>query len=103
MASTNPNRPLTYFDIQIAGKDAGRIVFSIYTDLVPKTAENFRMSSTLSLKASHVPSRKKYRCSMYWGKGSGTIGQTVVLPRFGIPQSHKRVSTRSPLISHQRV
>ena len=46
MAAANPDRPLTYFDIKIAGKDAGRIVFSIYTDLVPKTAENFRMSSS---------------------------------------------------------
>lgn len=46
MAAVNPDRPLTYFDIQIAGKDAGRIVFSVYSDLVPKTAENFRKSST---------------------------------------------------------
>jgi peptidyl-prolyl isomerase D len=45
MASPNPDRPLTYFDITIAAKPIGRIVFSLYTDLVPKTAENFRLCS----------------------------------------------------------
>jgi len=43
MASPNSDRPITYFDISIAGKAAGRIVFSLYSDLVPKTAENFRL------------------------------------------------------------
>ena len=36
------NRPITYFDITIGDKPIGRIVFSLYNDLVPKTAENFR-------------------------------------------------------------
>ena len=35
-------RPITYFDISIGGKPIGRVVFSLYADLVPKTAENFR-------------------------------------------------------------
>ena len=35
-------RPITYFDITIGGKPAGRVVFKLYNDLVPKTAENFR-------------------------------------------------------------
>jgi peptidyl-prolyl isomerase D len=35
-------RPLTFFDISIADKPVGRIVFSLFNDLVPKTAENFR-------------------------------------------------------------
>jgi cyclophilin family peptidyl-prolyl cis-trans isomerase len=39
---TSPERPITYFDITISGKPLGRIVFSLYSDLVPKTAENFR-------------------------------------------------------------
>jgi peptidyl-prolyl isomerase D len=41
---STPERPLTYFDITIDSKPVGRIVFSLFSDLVPKTAENFRMS-----------------------------------------------------------
>lgn len=43
MAETsNSDRPITYFDINYGDKPIGRIVFSLYSDLVPKTAENFR-------------------------------------------------------------
>jgi len=35
-------RPLVFFDISVADRPVGRIVFSLYNDLVPKTAENFR-------------------------------------------------------------
>lgn len=34
-------RPKTFFDISIGGEPAGRIVFELYSDVVPKTAENF--------------------------------------------------------------
>ncbi|TFK75550.1 hypothetical protein BDN72DRAFT_810375 [Pluteus cervinus] len=39
-------RPITFFDISVGGRPIGRIVFSLYTDLVPKTAENFRALCT---------------------------------------------------------
>lgn len=41
MASES-DRPITYFDISIGDQPVGRVIFSLYTDLVPKTAENFR-------------------------------------------------------------
>lgn len=39
-------RPITFFDITIGDKPIGRVVFSLYSDLVPKTAENFRALCT---------------------------------------------------------
>ncbi|CAJ0749799.1 12900_t:CDS:10, partial [Entrophospora sp. SA101] len=36
----------TYFDIEIDGQREGRIVFELFDDIVPKTAENFRALCT---------------------------------------------------------
>ena len=33
--------PKCFFDVTIGGKPAGRIVFELRTDVVPRTAENF--------------------------------------------------------------
>ncbi|KAF9179736.1 Peptidyl-prolyl cis-trans isomerase D [Haplosporangium sp. Z 767] len=40
-----PN-PRTYFDITIGEEPVGRIVFELFADVVPKTAENFRALCT---------------------------------------------------------
>merc|ERR550514_1699500 len=39
-------RPKVFFDIAIGGSPAGKITFELYTDVVPKTAENFRALCT---------------------------------------------------------
>merc|ERR1712173_11367 len=38
--------PSVYFDITLAGEQAGRIVMELRADVVPKTAENFRALCT---------------------------------------------------------
>ena len=39
-------RPRVYFQVRIGDADAGRIVFELFSDAVPKTAENFRALCT---------------------------------------------------------
>lgn len=41
-ARVKPMREDVFFDISIDGKPAGRIVFKLFDDVVPKTALNFR-------------------------------------------------------------
>ncbi len=38
--------PSVFFDVSIGGQTAGRIVFELFEDVVPKTAENFRVLCT---------------------------------------------------------
>ncbi|XP_046342510.1 peptidyl-prolyl cis-trans isomerase-like [Haliotis rufescens] len=40
-------RPRVFFDMTVDGQSAGRIVFELYSDVVPKTAENFRALCTM--------------------------------------------------------
>lgn len=45
-AENTPARSRCFFDINLGGLPAGRVVFELYNDIVPKTAENFRALCT---------------------------------------------------------
>jgi cyclophilin family peptidyl-prolyl cis-trans isomerase len=40
------DNPRVFFDIEIGGEHAGRIVVELYKDVCPRTAENFRALCT---------------------------------------------------------
>jgi peptidyl-prolyl isomerase H (cyclophilin H) len=47
MAShTNPENPITFFDVTLGGEPLGRIKMELFADIVPRTAENFRQYCT---------------------------------------------------------
>lgn len=43
---TKRTRSHVFFDIKIGNKNAGRVTFELFNDVVPKTAENFRALCT---------------------------------------------------------
>ncbi|EGO01157.1 hypothetical protein SERLA73DRAFT_179252 [Serpula lacrymans var. lacrymans S7.3] len=88
-------RTITYFDITIGEKPAGRIIFSLYNDLVPKTAENFRALCTgekgegaSGKKLSYEGSRfhriiKDFMCQGGdFTAGNGTGGESIYGEKF---------------------
>uniref|UniRef100_A0A8C5GVM3 Peptidyl-prolyl cis-trans isomerase n=1 Tax=Gouania willdenowi TaxID=441366 RepID=A0A8C5GVM3_GOUWI len=46
---SNPNNPIVFFDVTIGGQDVGRMKIELFADVVPKTAENFRITSAMLL------------------------------------------------------
>ncbi|KAJ2930769.1 hypothetical protein H1R20_g1631, partial [Candolleomyces eurysporus] len=45
-ASPSDQRPIVFMDIQIGETPAGRLKFELFSDIAPKTAENFRQLCT---------------------------------------------------------
>ena len=44
--SAGSDLPKVFFDVEIGGQEAGRVVFELRSDVAPKTAENFRQLCT---------------------------------------------------------
>merc|ERR1719440_1870580 len=87
--------PKVFFDVSIGGRRAGRLLFELYADSVPKTAENFRclctgeMGRGRSGKALHYLGSKFHRIIpqfMCQGgdftAGNGTGGESIYGTKF---------------------
>lgn len=49
------NNPVVFFDISIGDQPVGRIVLELFSDVCPKTAENFRQLCTGEFRLNGVP------------------------------------------------
>ena len=93
--ATNPANPKVFFDISIGGSPAGRIVFELFKDAVPLTAENFRALCTgekgtgASGKPLHFKGSGFHRIIQQFmcqggdfTNGNGTGGESIYGARF---------------------
>ena len=59
------DNPRVYFDIEIRGEPAGRIVMSLFADVVPRTVENFRALCTGEKGVSANGNRLHFQGSIF--------------------------------------
>jgi len=52
---TDSKRPIVFMDITVGGTEIGRIKMELFSDIVPKTAENFRQFCTGEYKKDGIP------------------------------------------------
>ena len=89
------SNPRVYFDINIGGAPAGRIVFELFADVTPRTAENFRALCTgekgvgQSGKALHFKGSGFHRIIQQFmcqggdfTRGNGTGGESIYGEKF---------------------
>ena len=94
------SRPIVFFDVTIGGKDAGRIKMELFSDICPKTAENFRALCTGEKGVGKAGKPLHYKgCAFHrvitefmaqggdFTRGNGTGGESIYGEKFADEKS----------------
>lgn len=94
MASTE-ERPIVFFDISIGDVPVGRLKMELYSDIVPKTAENFRYAwpileiYTIANSTRIGNSAQENTSEHQWIISPNPYTDILLSRRNGVPQGYK--------------
>mmetsp|Transcript_21643 Transcript_21643/g.49234 ORF Transcript_21643/g.49234 Transcript_21643/m.49234 type:complete len:243 (-) Transcript_21643:252-980(-) len=107
--ASSPSNPRVFFDIEIGGKAAGRVVIELFATVVPKTAENFRCLCTGEKGMGKRGKKLHYKGSTFhrvipgfmcqggdFTAGDGTGGESIYGSRFNDEWSNGWISHSVP-------
>eukprot|EP01104_Vermistella_antarctica_P019106 TRINITY_DN7332_c0_g1_i1.p2 TRINITY_DN7332_c0_g1~~TRINITY_DN7332_c0_g1_i1.p2 ORF type:complete len:172 (-),score=50.92 TRINITY_DN7332_c0_g1_i1:172-687(-) len=104
-------RPRVFFDLEIGGRAAGRVEFELYSDVTPRTAENFRALCTGEKGTGRSGKPLHYKGSSFhrvisnfmcqggdFTRGNGTGGESIYGEKFA-DENFKLKHTKPGLLS----
>ena len=74
--------PKVYFDVEIGGQKAGRIVMELFASVVPKTAENFRALCTGEKGVGKSGCKLHFKGSVFHRVIPGFMCQVCACPKY---------------------